>query len=126
MKNLAILEYSFLFDTTTTWQHGSQFEADLSDFFAANGFEATIIEPKGNSSRRILFIEKIEEMPKLNNTPTGPKQGIAKIGPKDETNQNQHKSYSPMPNVAPKEKVRAAERDFKQGKFLIRKGFLKR
>ena len=111
MKQIALLEYTFMFDPVTTWQRGSQFEKDLSDFFAAHGYEANILETTGNSNRRILYIEKIEIMPTLINSP-------AQVGrpPQINTLLNRMAPYTP----------RAAERDFKKGKFLKSKGYIKR
>lgn len=78
MKDFAILEYTFMFEPTTTWQHGSQFENQLSDFFAANGYEANIMETKGGSGRRVIFLSKIELLQPLRKTPEGKQIPILK------------------------------------------------
>jgi hypothetical protein len=80
MKRLAILDYMFLFDPTEGWSNGFQFERDLTDFFTAYGFTAEIIEPKGNAGRRVIHLDKIVEMPKLENKPDrGPQHAIKNI-----------------------------------------------
>lgn len=67
MKNIALLEYMFMFEPGSTWQSGVDFERDLADFFAASGYEANWITTRGNSVKRVLFIQKIEQFPKLGN-----------------------------------------------------------
>jgi hypothetical protein len=74
MKSIAIIKHMYLFDPASTWQNGSQFEKDLADFFAANGFEAQLIETKGNATERVFFIQRIEtNAPKLDNKAAQPK-----------------------------------------------------
>ncbi len=49
----------FFFDPEHTWQHLSQFEADLGEFFASKGFEAQVVPTVDEkNSRRILFITR--------------------------------------------------------------------
>jgi hypothetical protein len=73
-KQVAFLEYSFIFDPVSTWQHLSQFEGDLADFFRAHGLEAEILNPVGGQvGRRILLIKKIEMPVPL--APKAPKPG---------------------------------------------------
>lgn len=62
MKQLAFLEYTYVFEPTAqTWQRGFEFEKDLADFFAAHGLEANIVETVGGSGRRVIYIAKIED-----------------------------------------------------------------
>lgn len=65
MKNIAILDYLFMFDPTEGWSNGFYFERDLADFFAAHGFEARIVESTGGLSRRVVWLSKIEMPPPL-------------------------------------------------------------
>jgi hypothetical protein len=77
MKNPVMLEYMFMFDATDTWQHLSQFENDLADFFRAQGFQAEIIKSiSGQVGKRVLFIEKVKNpLQKMQANPPGrPKQ----------------------------------------------------
>lgn len=61
-KNLAFLEYSFLFDPTETWQYLSKFESDLAKFFGSLGYQAEIIRTvEGQVGRRILYIRKVKQ-----------------------------------------------------------------
>lgn len=58
-STLALLEYLFLFDPEKTWQHLSQFESDLGEFFKSKGYEAQIVPTvDSQSSRRILFLTR--------------------------------------------------------------------
>lgn len=58
-SNLIFLDYTFLFDTTDTFQYLYQFEKELGDFLKTKGFEAHVIDTvQGAPSRRILFITK--------------------------------------------------------------------
>lgn len=61
MSEFVFLEYSFMFEPGSTWQHLSQFEQDLAAFFTDNGHEAQVIKTvNGQSGRRILLIKKVE------------------------------------------------------------------
>lgn len=53
---IVVLEYTFMFDPTDTWQHLSQFEQSLNKFFDENQFEATVLNPSGEQNKRLLFI----------------------------------------------------------------------
>jgi hypothetical protein len=56
---IAFIEYAFMFDTETGWQHLYQFDEELSKFFGERGFEAQIIKTvEGQGARRILYIKK--------------------------------------------------------------------
>jgi hypothetical protein len=60
MNDLAFLQYMFLFEPTSTWQHLSQFEGDLADFFRANGMEAQVVKTVGGQiGQRILYIKPL-------------------------------------------------------------------
>src|SRR5258708_5965110 len=77
-ESLVFLEYTILFDPEETWAYLSDFEQDLSDFFAAYGLEARIIKTANDSpSKRVMFIKKSEvlERPILpEEVQTGPAQ----------------------------------------------------
>ncbi len=61
-EQIVLLEYNFLFDSVSTWQHLSQFESDLADFFAAHDLEAQLIQGiTGQSGKRIMIIKKISK-----------------------------------------------------------------
>lgn len=72
-KQIAYLEYTFIFDPSEAWQSGSKFERDLADFFAAHGFEAEVVETVGNASRRVLSITRISETLEFDKKPAPPK-----------------------------------------------------
>lgn len=63
MKNLAILDYTFIFEPSVeTWQRGFDFERDLADYFSAHEFKADIVDVTGGSTRRVIYVSKIEKM----------------------------------------------------------------
>ena len=64
MKNIALLDYLFLFDPSETWSNLYQFEADLTRFFEERGLIVSVIKTvDGGTGRRILMIEKAQEIP---------------------------------------------------------------
>lgn len=67
--NIAILEYEIIFNPDEAWSNGSQFESQFSDFFAAFGFEAQIIETRGGTGKRVIFINRINEVPEIKEAP---------------------------------------------------------
>lgn len=111
-KTLAFLEYTFIFEPgSETWTRGLEFEKDLTDFLAAHGLVGEIIETIGGTGRRVIFIEKMDKFDELRGQANPPGR------PKSVSSQLKEMSAS---------KPRAAERNFNKGKFLIRKGYLKR
>ena len=60
MKQVAFLEYSFIFDPSEAWSNGYQFENQLAEFFGAYGFEAQIVATTGGTGRRVIFLKKVE------------------------------------------------------------------
>ncbi len=81
MKQIAVLEYLIMFDPAEAWTSGSQFEANFADFFNAFGFEANIVESRGGTGRRVIFLSPIDviktpepgkeekQMPQVNKQP---------------------------------------------------------
>lgn len=110
MKNLALLEYMFMLEPNSTWSHAYQFEQDLSDFFAAHGFEANVVNIlNAGTGRRILLIKKLEA---IIPTPKGAPGRPASTGT--------------MLNKFRQGKDSARARDFKKGELVKTKGYLKR
>lgn len=107
---LAALEYMFMFDATNTWQHSYQFEQDLSDFFAAHGYEANVVKTvEGSGGRRILYVRRIQPLiAPIKNPPGRPA------------------STGTMLNKFRDGKESAKERDFKKGSLVKTKGYLKK
>lgn len=59
MKDLAILEYSFLIDPSETWTNAAQFESTFNDFLVNRGMVAKIVTSVGTQAgRRVLYICK--------------------------------------------------------------------
>jgi hypothetical protein len=64
MKQVACLDYTFMFDPSEVWQHASQFESSLAGYLSDMGFETQIIKPLGYSSgSRIIYITPIPPLP---------------------------------------------------------------
>ena len=59
---IALLKYTFMFDPSNTWSNGYKFESQLADFFAAYGYEAEIVEPRGGSGERIIVLTNIDPL----------------------------------------------------------------
>ena len=51
-----------MFDPSEAWSNGYQFENQLADFFSAYGFEAQIVETRGGTGRRVIYLEKVEPL----------------------------------------------------------------
>ena len=63
-----LLKYIFLFDPVEGWSHLSQFENDLTDFFTANGLQATVIEAiKGQMGERIMELSRMDFVSRATN-----------------------------------------------------------
>ena len=63
MKDLAFLEYTFVFEPSIdTWSRGTDFETDLSDFLAAHGLQANIVNVVGGSTRRVIYIQRADKI----------------------------------------------------------------
>lgn len=59
-KRLAILSYMFLFDPSDTgWTSGSKFEATLSDYWAAYGYQCDVVETAGSGVKAIM-VQRID------------------------------------------------------------------
>jgi hypothetical protein len=56
-KQLAYLDYTFVFDPSQTWSHLHEFEADLARHFKQVGLEAEIVRGMGSTGRAMLFIK---------------------------------------------------------------------
>lgn len=110
MKQIVLLEYTFMFEPGDTWAHLYEFEKTLSDFFATKGLDAQIIKAiEGGGTKRVLYLRKKETpMPTMGTSGGRPKslKGIIK-------------------NMTSKT-VMANERDFKKGKLLKTKGYLRK
>ena len=62
MKNIAFLEYGFMFDPTETFGNVYDFENKLSAFFKDQGYEAHVLtNVRGQTSPSVLFISKAKQ-----------------------------------------------------------------
>ena len=113
MKKIAILDYMFIFEPDTTWQSGSAFERDLADFYAAHGYDCQVIEPRGNSGKRIIFVTNIDALSLMKND----KNKI--VSPRQVSPQ---KILKKMSENIPSEQAQR----FNKGRFLKTKGYLKK
>ena len=107
---IAYVEYAFLFDPTKTWARLYEFETELKNFLSQKGLEGVILDTIGTSGKKIIYIRAKEEIvsgePKKPGRPLSLKAQIEKLKPKS--------------------KEKASARDFKKGKLLKSKGYLKR
>ena len=63
MKQLAIIEYTFIFEPgSETWQSGFEFERSLADFLAAHGLEAQMVDVTGGATRRVIYVQKMDKL----------------------------------------------------------------
>lgn len=108
MKQVAILEYTFLFDPEETWDSGSKFEANLADFFAAHGYEANVVETRGTSSRRVIHLTRMDKLEELAKNPP----------------RNNKSPQQILKQMAGKESE--GKQKFEKARFLKTKGYLKR
>lgn len=59
MKQVALLDYKFLFDPSECWSSVWEFESDIGKFFDACGLEAQIIKGvDGQAGARVIFLTK--------------------------------------------------------------------
>lgn len=88
MKDIAFLEYTFMFDPSQTWSNLYQFENDLSKFFADRGYDAVIVKTvAGQGGRRILMLQPkpmvdVVEEPKKEAKPSSVGDKMRKLQPK--------------------------------------------
>lgn len=113
----AFLQYSFIFNPDNSWSHVYQFEKDLSDFFRSKGFEAELMKQvEGSSNQKVFLVKKIESA--VIPTNIQPSKVFSKLG-----------RPTTIPGIFKKlreTKESAIVKHFKKGKFLPRKGYLKR
>ena len=88
MKQIALLKYQIMFDPSEAWSNGYQFENQLADFFAAYGFEAQIIEARGGTGERVIWLQRMNTATPIENTKSKPamsqiKRVQGKLPPKD-------------------------------------------
>ena len=109
MKRIVLLDYTFMFDPSALWPSLSQFESSLIEYYAAHGCEVSIVETGGNTGRRVLQINKIEDIPRLVNQPQQTKGTSGQV-------------IRNMAQSTPSEQ----QQRFQKGRFLKTKGYLKR
>ena len=77
-KPVAFIEQTIIFDPVEAFSHMYQFEAKFAEFLRNEGLEAEVMEPYGGTTRRVLFIRKIEEI-----APQVPVAPAPPIGPQE-------------------------------------------
>jgi hypothetical protein len=65
MKQMAFLNYTFLFDPSSTFSQAYQFEDALANFFGEYGLEATVIKTIGNPQGNKMIHIKEKDLPQL-------------------------------------------------------------
>lgn len=68
-RNIVFLQYTFLFDPVNTWQHSSEFENQLAEFFAQYGKDMEVIKSIGNTQtqKMVLITNKPSPVMPVNN-----------------------------------------------------------
>lgn len=62
MKQLALLQYIFLFEPgMDTWVRGFDFENDLDGFFSAYGYDMDVVDTTGGSGTRAIYLTKKQD-----------------------------------------------------------------
>lgn len=108
---IAYVEYAFLFDPTKTWARLYEFETELKNFLSSKGLDGVILDTIGTSGKKIIYVrvkDKIDQSvgePKPKGRPLSVKTQIERLK---------------------RGKESAKVRDFRKGKLLKRKGYLKR
>ncbi len=110
-----------MFDPAQAWSSGSQFEASLADFFAAHGFEAQVIEAKGGTGERVIWLEQAFTPQKAANQVPQPKNSKpATEQIKQSQSQQPTKKFkqfvrsNQQPKFAPKLEFRRGTSDLRQ------------
>ena len=112
------LQYIFFYDPVQTeWTQGYQFEASFAKYLTSIGLEAEIVLTEGNVGARILLIKKKQEVA----MPAMPSGSVAILQSK-----GRPKSIKGQIESLKVGKETTTERDFKKGKLLKRKGYLKK
>lgn len=89
MKEIAIVEYTFIFEPGVTYTRGSEFENDLRVFFASHGYDAQAVQTTGGTGRRVMSIGAMQapQQPKVESTQSNAVEQVRKIqqstAPKD-------------------------------------------
>jgi len=107
-KNPVFLKYGFLFDADSMpWRHLDDFERDLGEFFTSKGLQAKVVKTldEQKSERIVWLCKKPEVLTMPEDTQVGIKESLSKLAPTRET---------------------SIQKKFKEGKYLVRKGYLKK
>ena len=108
----AFLQYGFIFNPAEGWNNVFAFEKDMADFFDAHGFDAEALNQlAGSSGVKVFILKRIDDS--IVPTPPANKPG-------------RPISIPGQFNKVRVTKQSAPARDFKEGKFLPRKGYLKK
>lgn len=105
MKDLAFLEYNFLFSPgDTSFTSIYQFEDQLAEFFRGKGLDALVMKTvDGQMGKRIILLTKTEE-PSIT-----PEKQVLPVGRPASVG-------SKMRNLAPKDTMGSAEKKFRKRK----------
>ena len=79
-KQVALLEFSIMFDPSETWSHMYEFEATFAAYLKSIGLEAEVMMPVGQGTRRVIYISKLPDIePQVPAPPAevkGPKEAL--------------------------------------------------
>ena len=79
-KQVALLEFSIMFDPSETWSHMYEFEATFAAYLKSIGLQAEVMMPVGQGTRRVVYISKIPDIepiaPPVEEPQKGPKEAL--------------------------------------------------
>jgi len=107
---IAYVEYAFLFDPTKTWARLYEFETELRNFLASKGLEGIILDTVGMTGKKIIYIRAKEDVVVSGELKKGRPLSLK----------------AQIEKLKPKSKESAKIRDFKKGRLVKSKGYLKK
>lgn len=122
MARPVLMEFMFLFDPSDTWQHAYQVERWIADSLEKAGLEGEMVKTMlGNTpiiidkpvltGKKVYYIKSKDKLDLLRSQPNP-------VG--------RPKSIKGIVKSMSDKKTKAPERNFKKGKYLTRKGYLKK
>lgn len=61
MKRIALIELTVMVDENSPWRNIAHFEQFFDDFATAHGMEVDDVEVRGNASKLVKYVTKLDE-----------------------------------------------------------------
>jgi signal recognition particle subunit SEC65 len=111
MKKYVRMDFCWMFDPNETWQHSFQVEKEIADFLRAKGLEAELVKTvDGSTGYPMYLIKRVDPLLQAVKETETPKNEAMK---------------TIIDKIRYKEPSKQ-EKQFKQGRFVPRKGYLKK